>query len=187
MNIIYGSSKEKLLICTFYITAALLSGSLLIWDQMFRPPYFYIPAYLCLCSIIFLFLPLERLNKSFIWQNLYRILPAIFLMGLIYWVSSFPVSTQNSTSVPDYFLHGAEFFALGMFTARIVAPQKNKRYFLLLLLITFILVIAFGFLDEIHQNFVPGRHPSFKDVVADAVGGLGGILTYSFLLNRSED
>ena len=54
-------------------------------------------------------------------------------------------------------------------------------------LIPFILIIMFGYLDEFHQSFVPGRHPSGKDLAADILGGLGGILTYSLILNRSKD
>ncbi len=188
MKIIYGSSKEKLFICTTYIAAAFLTGVILLCYQMFRPPYLYIPAYLCLCSILLLFFPLEKLKESVVLKSLYRVLPAILFMMPIYWASSFPVNTQQSlTLFPDYFLHGGEFFALGLFTARMVAPKQSKRYFLPLLLITFILVIAFGYLDEVHQSFVPGRHPSFRDLVADAVGGLGGILSYSFILYRSEN
>lgn len=35
---------------------------------------------------------------------------------------------------------------------------------------------AYGFLDEWHQSFVPGRHPSAGDLLADAVGVTGGYL-----------
>ncbi len=188
MKIIYGSSKEKFLICATYMTAALLTGVMLLWDQMFRLPYLYIPAYLCLCSILLLFFPLDRLNKSILWQHLYRTLPAIFFMVLIFLASSFPITRQSTiTSFPDYFLHAGEFFALGLFTARMMAPKQNQKFFLSLLLITLFLIIAFGYLDEVHQSFVPGRHSSFNDLVADTIGGLGGILTYSFLLYRPEN
>ncbi|MDP6519559.1 MAG: VanZ family protein [Planctomycetota bacterium] len=31
-------------------------------------------------------------------------------------------------------------------------------------------VVAYGFIDELHQSFVPGRSPSFFDVLSDGVG-----------------
>lgn len=44
----------------------------------------------------------------------------------------------------------------------------------------FIEVVAFVFLyacsDEFHQSFVPGRGPSFKDVIIDTCGGMTGAL-----------
>jgi len=38
------------------------------------------------------------------------------------------------------------------------------------ILIIILGTIALGVADEIHQIFVPGRHPGFDDLIADAVG-----------------
>ncbi len=37
------------------------------------------------------------------------------------------------------------------------------------------LSLAYGFSDELHQSFVPGRDPSFMDFLADTVGTGGAI------------
>jgi len=47
------------------------------------------------------------------------------------------------------------------------ASEKLRRY---ALLGAFILAVAYGALDELHQVFVPGRSPDLYDLVADALG-----------------
>jgi VanZ family protein len=43
---------------------------------------------------------------------------------------------------------------------------------------TMILCVLYGMTDEIHQCFVPGRSPEWRDWIADAVGSLAGILVW---------
>jgi VanZ family protein len=48
---------------------------------------------------------------------------------------------------------------------------------------------AYGALEEVHQMLVPGRYPSFRDIVADAVGAALAVgLAYAIrgLLSRSR-
>jgi VanZ family protein len=40
------------------------------------------------------------------------------------------------------------------------------------LLSSFLLTILYGVTDEFHQSFVPGRHASLLDLVADSFGAL---------------
>ena len=37
------------------------------------------------------------------------------------------------------------------------------------------LTLAYGAVDEMHQSFVPGRHPSLADIGYDALGALAGL------------
>ena len=72
--------------------------------------------------------------------------------------------------------HVAEFALLGaaLCTSALYMPKLKNSVFLCA-------VAAFGFsvlyaaADEIHQRFVPGRGPSVRDVLFDALGALIGI------------
>jgi VanZ family protein len=103
------------------------------------------------------------------------------MMGAIFQASSLPLSPNQSIGFPDSVLHSVVFFALGVLTARMVAPDMRTspslRHFLLALSI----VLGYGLLDEIHQISVPGRQPDWQDLLCDASGGLLGILIYPFL------
>lgn len=38
------------------------------------------------------------------------------------------------------------------------------------------LALLYGITDEIHQSFVPGRHPSAVDIVVDGIGAALAVL-----------
>ena len=41
--------------------------------------------------------------------------------------------------------------------------------------------VGYGLVDELHQAFVPGRDPSWRDVVFDTIGALGGVMSAELL------
>ncbi len=47
--------------------------------------------------------------------------------------------------------------------------------------------ILYGISDEFHQSFVPGRQPSWYDVLADGLGGLLGVLAVALQTQRRND
>jgi VanZ family protein len=102
-------------------------------------------------------------------------------MGAIFQASSFSFSHGLSVELPDLLFHFAEFFALGLLTARMVAPEVDGRLPIRSFLLASAIVLGYGFLDEIHQSFVPGRQPSGMDLLFDAAGGILGILAYPIL------
>jgi VanZ family protein len=72
--------------------------------------------------------------------------------------------------------HAVFYGVLCVLLARSLAPPQVttwKRVLLLTILVTF-----YGVTDEYHQLFVPGRHASLWDILAD---GLGGFLAASML------
>ena len=183
MKIIYGSPQEKHLLSAAFLLAAISSVGLLLWQQMFDFPYLWISLYLLLCGALMMSFPLSRLNDSFLWQGLFRVAPTLLFMGAIFLGSSFTTSMDHSLKISDYYLHSAEFFGLGLFTARMVYPAQKCWGYLLFFLVSLGIVIGFGGLDEIHQYHVPGREPDFRDVLWDAVGGFCGILAYTLLVS----
>lgn len=53
------------------------------------------------------------------------------------------------------------------------SPWRPRR-----LLGCFLIILVYSLMDEYHQHFVPGRHPSFADCGIDSIGGAMGILAY---------
>ncbi len=146
---------------------------------MLESPYLGLPAYLAGCALVLCFLPRGQAFGSSLSRVLYRALPALLLMGAIFRASSFTFPSGASFALPDLLFHFAEFFALGLFTARMVAPESGRILPLRSFLLPFAIVLACGALDEIHQSFVPGRDPSGTDLLLDAAGGLVGTLAYA--------
>lgn len=64
--------------------------------------------------------------------------------------------------------HFVEFFILTLliFRAALVeGPPTSKTY-----LYSFVIALIYAISDELHQKSTPGRQPSIRDVVIDAVG-----------------
>jgi len=47
-----------------------------------------------------------------------------------------------------------------------------------------LIVSLYGFTDEFHQSFTPGREPRIRDVIIDTIGGALGVLTFSKVLEK---
>lgn len=183
MKIAYGSSQEKHLLGAAFLLASATCVGLLLWQKMLSFPYLWIPVYLFLCGILFISFPLSRLNRSVILTGLYRLSPTLFFMVAIFLASSLTPSPNHSLELSDYYLHTAEFFVLGLFTARMVHPARNRWSWFVFFLLSMGIVGGYGVLDEIHQHYVPGRNPSVRDVLWDLIGGIGGILAYTLLVS----
>jgi VanZ family protein len=87
----------------------------------------------------------------------------------------FFLSSQPSLTVPlsfhggDKLLHAMTYTVLGFLMARSLFLDRIMTWKRALLLAA--LVAAYGFTDEFHQSFVPGREPSGWDLLADGFGG----------------
>jgi VanZ family protein len=112
----------------------------------------------------------NRMNRDL----MFKWLPALVVMGLIFWFSS-----QPSKELPDFewadrlvkksghvlgyaLLASSYWYALGM---------KNNRVGL-----AWSLAMLYALSDEFHQAFVPGRNPSVWDVLLfDNLGSFVGL------------
>ena len=101
-------------------------------------------------------------------------LPALVVMGLIFWFSSQPSQelpdfewadrlVKKSGHVIGYALLAVSYwYALGM--------KKNVVWF------AWSLAMLYALSDEFHQSFVPGRNPSVWDVlIFDSLGSVLGL------------
>jgi VanZ family protein len=115
---------------------------------------------------------LKPFSKVFIaWYLILAYLAVVFIL------SSFPRPPylgEVEKYIPDFVLHVVEYAILGFLLVRALglsfAPISRWSLFILVTLLgTF-----YGFSDEWHQSFVPGRTPSIHDLLADAVGTMIG-------------
>ena len=117
-------------------------------------------------------------TRSFVSHQLPLILWAASIFVLSGW-HSFPV-----THAPlgfDKVVHFALFFVfcgLGWraFFHQTASPALKKRA----LLLAFILAVAYGALDELHQLYVPGRQADLFDLLADGLGAFGYVAWHRF-------
>ena len=96
-----------------------------------------------------------------------------------YSVLIFSVSAQQDLSPPkfpssDKVAHVLEYGMLGLLWARAATRSWPHWTFRLLLISTIFFTGLYGFTDEWHQLYVPGRSSDWQDVLADACGGMIG-------------
>jgi VanZ family protein len=98
-------------------------------------------------------------------------------MALTWALSSFAWLDVSTASFPfrDKGVHFVEYGVLALLlahAARLTWPRHHPaRTASLALLAT----VLWGFLDEVHQGFVPGRSSDALDLAADAAGAVVGV------------
>lgn len=119
-------------------------------------------------------------------QRALRTIPVIAASSLIYWVSSMPDAAPPDLGFEwqDKFFHAAAYlvYAVSMFLA--VWVWSNTRSIMWTLLVGGVLSTLFAISDEWHQSFVPGRHATLDDVIADIVGIVLAALLFLRLFRR---
>ncbi|MFQ5701679.1 MAG: VanZ family protein [Acidobacteriota bacterium] len=97
------------------------------------------------------------------------------------------LSHQPHVRIPggatDWFLHGAEFGLLALLAARAIT-RSGWRITMGALALVVVGCFGVGVLDEFHQSFIPGRHPSAWDVAADSGGAAIALLVLALLRGR---
>ncbi len=101
-------------------------------------------------------------------------LPAVLIMAIIFGFSSLPSSEMPHLGVWDLIVQkGGHILGFGLLAlAYWWGLRFDKRHLWLALLLT----LVYAILDEFHQSFVPGRHPSWVDaLVIDGGGAVIGL------------
>lgn len=122
-----------------------------------------------------------KINITTIVSNKYvKWIPALIII-LVSWILS---CKSKLTSIPtfrnaDKLVHLICFSGLS-FWVSFACNIKNKTQ-----LWKPVLIVSFyGFIDEIHQCFTPGRSCSFFDWCADFTGAIIGGLVFLYVLNK---
>ncbi len=114
--------------------------------------------------------------------TLFRVL-AVSWMTLIFLLSAQPTLPMPVVfSGLDKLLHALCYGVLGFFLARSFSPPEVAAWRRVVLIT--VIVTAYGITDEYHQSYVPGRHASIWDVLADGVGGFAAALTMHWHYRR---
>ncbi len=116
--------------------------------------------------------------------------PALAYMALIWWLSSIPIELPLP-SIPwrDKAAHVIEYGILAVLVARAVRGTWPALSHARALLLAVAITAGWGYLDEMHQAFVPGRDANAFDLLADVIGALLGTALYgagSWLLARKR-
>ena len=98
------------------------------------------------------------------------ILTGITLLSLLPPKSTINIGNQDKIS------HYLAYFFLTINALLII---KNRKQ-----VITILLIILYGFIIECLQSFVPGRFPSYNDVVANSMGALSGLIIILIVSKR---
>ncbi|RLB19559.1 MAG: hypothetical protein DRG82_00855 [Deltaproteobacteria bacterium] len=126
---------------------------------------------------------MKRLYNNEYHYLVYRAL-AVLWMVVIYWLSSKP-----SLPAPDLFWgqdkveHALAFGLLGFLVASSFRASQHASFKKRVSIVT-VIVAGYGFFDEAHQFFVPGRDASFWDLFADSTGGF--LTAFLFLRYKSR-
>jgi VanZ family protein len=115
-------------------------------------------------------------------------LPPLGYMIAIFFMSS-QSNPQIGVDTPDYVLHSIGYFVLTLLLIRLLLAEQPRillklttifsgsknidngfLFWHLASLLGVLIAIGYGVTDELHQYFTPGRHCSFKDLLANSFG-----------------
>lgn len=107
-------------------------------------------------------------------RQLWRWLPLLAWMALIFFVSHQPARVLPHAGAWDFLLKkGAHFAAYAILAALAYRAAAGwPRPFLA----AFLFTILYAASDEYHQTFIPGRNGTVVDVLIDAAGGLFALI-----------
>lgn len=108
----------------------------------------------------------------------YRFIPVILIMGGIFFLSHQQGDTLDLPKLPqlDKVGHVSIYCLLGLGAYFACPPKLRVESPFLVGCGVVLFCLVYGFTDEIHQYFIPGRFASGWDLVADGIGGLLAML-----------
>ncbi len=113
-------------------------------------------------------------------------LPMMFCLVGIWWLSSMPQPPSPLTDIEfhDKVEHWVAFFCVGVSTGIALRSCYDKRE-IMLILCAVIFACGYGFVDELHQAFVPNRSVSALDWLADCIGALSSAWFLQWLYSQN--
>jgi hypothetical protein len=106
--------------------------------------------------------------------------PALIWMTAIFVASATPAYEIPQFGIMDFAVKkGGHFLAYGLLA---LAYRRGLGWEKRRLRVAWLIAVIYALLDEFHQSFVPGRHPSFIDALLFDGGGALTALVLSMLL-----
>jgi len=107
---------------------------------------------------------------------------ALAYMALIWALSARPHQVDlHLIPFQDKGAHLIEYTLLGLLLARAVRRSWPRLGGLRVYLVSALPAAAFGYIDELHQAFVPNRVSSLGDALADCIGAVLGVSAFLLL------
>ena len=113
----------------------------------------------------------------------------VYVPLVLYWIILFTATTLPGPQLPDIHIgdkieHFSAFFILSIFlNLTLIFQRKSYLLFKFATLVTVIICLSYGAIDELHQMFIPGRTADIRDWLADSTGVILGVLILNFAKN----
>jgi VanZ family protein len=113
-------------------------------------------------------------------------------MALVFWLSaqpSLPRVTDRLGDLPSIAGHVVEYAVLALLLQRVLigAPSVvNNSGFARASRWAFVIAVAYGVTDEVHQRWVPGRHMDPFDLFTDAAAAVAALLIVGEVRRRQS-
>jgi VanZ family protein len=113
----------------------------------------------------------------------------VYVPLVLYWIILFTATTIPGNQLPDIHLsdkieHFSAFFVLAiLLNLTMIYQRKSLLLFNYAALVTIIICLSYGAIDELHQMFIPGRSADLRDWLADSAGVIIGVLILNFAKN----
>jgi VanZ family protein len=91
---------------------------------------------------------------------------------MVFVLSSLPGTSLPSVAVSDKLLHALEFGGFTVLLCRALRAQMVTRSSLHVAMVSVLVAVCYGLVDEAHQLLVPQRLPDVTDLAADGCGAL---------------
>lgn len=119
----------------------------------------------------------------------YKILlsaPAVLIAVIIFILSSLPHPDFLDLGIvwEDKILHIILYFVFGISISSFLLANLKYQQLRKFIIITLIVGAVYGFSDELHQYFVPGRDAEILDWCADLTGLLLSTLFIKYMKNK---
>ncbi len=125
---------------------------------------------------------LDRLGH---WRFVVLTLIAIFVVSSI---PNYFVVTEPSRWPVDKAVHFSEYAVLAALFVGAACRQRSASTWLgAIVVAAIVLASLYGVSDELHQRYVHGRDPDWRDWMADVLGSTTGALAAAFVLSRRQD
>ena len=116
-------------------------------------------------------------------------IPSVILALLIFFLSN-ESSLPGSDLAPDYVAHFCVYGLLSLTVLWGLTAGLRRKLTAGLAAVGFVITTAYGFTDEFHQMFIPGRNPAWSDIAADTLGAacfiLLAVVAVRLWLRRAE-
>lgn len=102
----------------------------------------------------------------------WRVLAVLVYAGMIFVLSALPGESLPSVAISDKLLHALEFGGLTVLLCRALRAYIITRSARHVAVVSVLIAVCYGLVDEAHQLLVPQRLADFADLVADGCGAL---------------